>query len=62
MDLSNSAKASTISIRNNMIKLAERLVDIVNEYEGLGGMEAELLKTSFWPSCGPTWTVFKTSP
>jgi hypothetical protein len=54
MDLSNSAKASTISIRNNMIKLAERLVDIVNEYEGLGGMEAELLKTSFWPSCGPT--------
>jgi hypothetical protein len=37
MDLSNSAKASTISIRNNMIKLAERLVDIVNEYEGLGG-------------------------
>jgi hypothetical protein len=25
-------------------KLAERLVDIVDEYEGFGGMEAELLK------------------
>jgi hypothetical protein len=47
MALSNSAKASTICIRTNLIKLAERLVDIVNEYEGLGGMEAELLKNEF---------------
>jgi hypothetical protein len=43
-----------------LIKLAEGLVDIVNEYEGLGGMEAELLKNEFsGPVADRLGTVFK---